>query len=196
MAMESDASFAILQSRVHEVWARFFMSTLEDRLAYTPTTVFAPFPFPVTADGDDVDNAGRVYLERRSRMLLDRNEGLTDAYNRFHDPEEQGADVLEFRAIHSDMDRAVLDAYGWPDIPTDCDFVVDYEVDDDGTSHKKKPWRYRWPDDVHHEVLARLLALNAERAAGEQRSGATNTAGPTKRPAIAAGPAPQEDGLF
>ena len=28
---------------------------------------------------------------------------------------------------------------------------------------KKFPWRYRWPDDVRDDVLARLLALNAER---------------------------------
>ena len=31
-----------------------------------------------------------------------------------------------------------------------------------------KPYRYRWPDEVRDEVLARLLALNAERAAEEK----------------------------
>jgi len=30
-------------------------------------------------------------------------------------------------------------------------------------SHKKLPWRYRWPEAVRDDVLARLLALNAER---------------------------------
>jgi hypothetical protein len=29
------------------------------------------------------------------------------------------------------------------------------------------PWRYRWPDPVREGVLARLLALNAERYAEE-----------------------------
>ena len=52
------------------------------------------------------------------------------------------------------MDRAVLDAYGWTDIPTDCEFLLDYEIDDDETGRRKKPWRYRWPDDIHDEVLA------------------------------------------
>jgi hypothetical protein len=28
---------------------------------------------------------------------------------------------------------------------------------------KRLPWRYRWPDSVRDDVLARLLALNAER---------------------------------
>jgi hypothetical protein len=32
---------------------------------------------------------------------------------------------------------------------------------------KKFPWRYRWPDAVRDDALARLLALNAERYAEE-----------------------------
>ncbi len=29
------------------------------------------------------------------------------------------------------MDRAVLDAYGWTDIPTDCEFLLDYEIEEE-----------------------------------------------------------------
>ena len=36
------------------------------------------------------------------------------------------------------------------------------------TGRRKLPWRYRWPDSVRDDVLARLLALNAERYAEEQ----------------------------
>ena len=36
---------------------------------------------------------------------------------------------------------------------------------------KKFPWRYRWPDDVRDDVLARLLALNAERYGEEVAQG-------------------------
>lgn len=39
------------------------------------------------------------------------------------------------------------------------------------TGRRKLPWRYRWPDDVRDEVLARLLALNAERYEEEVRLG-------------------------
>ena len=35
----------------------------------------------------------------------------------------------------------------------------------------KKPWRFRWPDEVRDEVLARLLKLNAERAEQEKLFG-------------------------
>ena len=43
------------------------------------------------------------------------------------------------------------------------EFLLDYEEDEDdedGSSRRKKPWRYRWPDDVRDEGLARLLELN------------------------------------
>ena len=59
-----------------------------------------------------------------------------------------------------------------PDIPTDCEFILDYEIDEEEWGDKKKPYRYRWPDEVRDEVLARLLELNAERAKEEARSGA------------------------
>jgi hypothetical protein len=36
---------------------------------------------------------------------------------------------------------------------------------------KKLPWRHRWPDAIRDDVLARLLALNAERYAEEQERG-------------------------
>jgi hypothetical protein len=36
---------------------------------------------------------------------------------------------------------------------------------------KKLPWRHRWPDAIRDDVLARLLALNAERYAEEQAMG-------------------------
>jgi len=44
-------------------------------------------------------------------------------------------------------------------------------------------WYRRWPDDIRDEVLARLLALNPERANRERSAGqvALNPAKPTKR---------------
>ena len=44
---------------------------------------------------------------------------------------------------------------------------------------RRKPYRYRWPDEVRDKVLARLLELNAERAAEEARAGTT---APAARP--------------
>jgi hypothetical protein len=104
--------------------------------------------------------------------MVRNNEGLTKTYNRFHDPDERDPEIERLRELHADMDRAVLAAYGWTDLPTACEFLLDYEVDDDEAGDRKKPWRHRWPDAVRDEVLARLLELNAERARQEARAGA------------------------
>lgn len=86
---------------------------------------------------------------------------------------ERGApDILKLQKLHDAMDRAILGAYGWTDLRPARDFFLDYEEEeseeDAGKPRKrKKPWRYRWPDEVRDEVLARLLALNRERARQE-----------------------------
>ena len=57
------------------------------------------------------------------------------------------------------------------------------------TGRRKLPWRYRWPDEVCDEVLARLLALNAERYAEEVAQGLhgkTKSTRPKKRLATTA----------
>ena len=86
-------------------------------------------------------------------------------------PYQRDADIAELRELHTAMDRAVLAAYGWSDLATDCEFLLDYAIDEAQWSAKKKPYRYRWPDPIRDEVLARLLELNAARAAAEARSG-------------------------
>ena len=114
--------------------------------------------------------------------MVENDEGLTRTYNRFHDPHEHDPEIARLRALHAAMDRAVLDAYGWQDVPTDCEFLLDYPIDEAEWGGRKKPWRYRWPDPVRDEVLARLLELNARRAEEERLSGeAAGAKGRTKR---------------
>ncbi len=163
--------FCVLQSRPHDLWARFFGSTMKDDLLYTPSDCFETFPFP---DGWETESAlegvGNEYYEFRASLMVRNDEGLTKTYNRFHDPYENDPDIAKLRELHAAMDRVVLDAYGWTDIPTDCEFLLDYEIDEKEWGTRKKPYRYRWPDAVRDEVLARLLELNAERAAEEVRA--------------------------
>ena len=133
-----------------------------------------------------------LHNDFRAALMVRNNEGLTKTYNRFHDPDERDPEILKLRELHAAMDRAVLDAYGWADIPTACDFLLDYEIDEEERGTKKKPYRYRWPDPVRDEVLARLLELNAQRAEEERLSGATAA---KKRGKKAAGkPAPRASG--
>lgn len=107
--------------------------------------------------------------------MLDTGQGTTELYNRFHDPEERSNAIGELRRRHDAMDRVVLDAYGWTDILPTCDFELEWEDDEEGANgrRRRKPWRYRWPEPVRDEVLARLLALNAQRAEEERLAGLT-----------------------
>ena len=225
--VESYAGFALLQSRPHEEWARLFGSSLGDTLRYTPSDCFDTFALPadlmhfcsisgksIGPGFDDLEEIGRVYYEARSSIMKSAGEGFTDTYNHFHDPAETSEGLLELRRLHGMMDRAVLAAYGWSDVPTACGFGLDYlDLEDDAqlpdelqeridsgelffcdandalafqgqlqahgaiTGRRKLPWRYRWPDAVRDDVLARLLALNAERYAEEVAQGLHGKAG-------------------
>lgn len=170
--LQTSSALCVLQSRVHEVWARFFSSTLGDALNYSPSDCFETFPFPERGETHPaLEVVGETYYNFRLSLMIENGEGMTKTYNRFHDPDERDPRIAELRRLHAAMDRAVLDAYGWDDIPVDCEFLLDYEIDEETWGRKKKPWRYRWPDEVHDEVLARLLALNAERAEEERAAG-------------------------
>ncbi|MBS2021772.1 MAG: N-6 DNA methylase [Deltaproteobacteria bacterium] len=194
--LASYAAFTALQSRIHELWARFFGSSLEDRLRYTPTDCFETFPFPKDWETHPkLEQAGARYYEHRARLMVRHNEGLTDTYNRFHDRDHDGSGVsgvpphevaeaiVELRRLHAEMDRAVLDAYGWSDVATTCVFELehDQDADDDSGRERRKPWRLRWPEAVRDAVLARLLKLNAERAEQERLGGESAEAKPGKK---------------
>ncbi len=175
-AFDDYRCFGLLQSRLHEVWVRFFASSLEDRLRYTPSDCFDTFPFAQGIEANaKMENSGRDYYECRAALMVRNNEGLTKTYNRFHDPNETSPDILKLRELHAAMDRAVLDAYGWTDLKPTCEFLLDYEEEDEddngAASKRKKPWRYRWPDEFRDEVLARLLELNKQRAEEEAIAG-------------------------
>ena len=76
---------------------------------------------------------------------------IQDRYE--HDPY-----VVTLRSLQAAMDSAVPEAYGWTDIPTDCKFLLDYEIDEEEqASTRKTPYRHRWPDEIRDEVLARVL---------------------------------------
>lgn len=198
--IERNAAFTCLQCRLHLVWAEQFSATMKDGQRYLPSDCFETFPFPDGFEtAAALEAAGREYYEFRAALMVRNNEGLTKTYNRFHDPEERSPDILKLRDLHAAMDAAVLTAYGWADLipQCQCEFLLDYEDEESeedfetvrpgdlasgassqslpvSRSHsrrRRKPWRYRWPDEIRDEVLARLLKLNAERAEEERLAG-------------------------
>jgi hypothetical protein len=171
--------FTILQSRIHEVWAHFFGSSLKDDPRYIPEACFETFPLPSGYIVDSgLESVGRLYYECRAKLMTGNNEGLTQTYNRLHDPEEEGPLTIKLRELHSEMDRVVLDAYGWTDLRPTCQFIAEFEDEEDESGEEsKKTFRYRWADEVRDDVLARLLELNRQRALEEGQVVIDETAG-------------------
>ena len=163
------AAFSAIQSRIHELWARSFSATMEDRLLYAPSDCFRTFPFPESFEAVPVlEVAGEAYHAFRAQLMIDRNEGLTKTYNRFHARGEKAPDIARLRVLHAEMDAAVLRAYGWENL---AGRAVPEFIEQDADEGKTPKTRLDWPAEFKDEVLARLLALNAERAAAERAAG-------------------------
>ncbi|WP_437650363.1 type IIL restriction-modification enzyme MmeI [Sorangium sp. So ce362] len=173
--------FAVLQSRTHVPWAWLLSSTLETRLNYSASDCFDTFPFPQPDPRTVIpalESIGEKLYETRASFMVDTNQGLTKTYNALKNPDSDDPRVLDLRALHEEMDRAVLAAYGWSDIavPPYCP-----KTDEDRAALQA----------FEDEVIDRLFVLNAERAEQEKQAAAA-AAPPAKgarKPAAARKPA-------
>jgi hypothetical protein len=84
------------------------------------------------------------------------------------DRNETAADIVRLRELHAEMDRAVFEAYGWHDL---AERAAPIFLDESNEDDHPYQGRLFWRSDFRDEVLARLLALNAERHAEEVRLG-------------------------
>ena len=169
VAIDESYGLCLLQSRVHEVWVRFFSSTMADTLRYVASDCFRTFPFPPNIETDATSEAaGDAYDVYRAKLMIERTEGLTKTYNRFHARSENARDIAHLRTLHAVMDAAVLRAYGWDDL---ADRAAPEFIEQEAEDGKTPKTRLDWPAEFKDEVLARLLALNGARAAAERAAG-------------------------
>jgi hypothetical protein len=157
IASEDAYHLGILSSRVHLTWTAAAGGTLEDRPRYTKSQCFDPFPFPAAdrAQQATIQSLAEE-LDRHRKRQQDEHPSLTltDMYNvlrklgenepldSFSATDRRVFDdglLLVLKDLHSKLDLAVLDAYGWP------------------------------ADISDEEILTRLVALNKDRAAEEAR---------------------------
>lgn len=152
-ARDDDYIFGVLHSKIHEVWARGMGTQLrevESGFRYTPTTTFETFPFPWPL-GQRVKAAQFVRaIEAAARELNTLREGwlnppgATDAYLKLRTLTNlYNARPTWLSKAHERLDRAVLDAYGWP------------------------------TDISDEDVLENLLNLNLQRARDSSLNGAS-----------------------
>jgi hypothetical protein len=126
---------------------------------YTPSDVFETFPLALSTSC--LDQIGRALDEERRELMLRRNLGLTKLYNLVNDPEISDAsdtDIARMRAIHVELDEAVMAAYDWSDIPLDHGFHTYRQME-----------RWTVSPAARVEILDRLLEENHRRAAEEAK---------------------------
>ena len=161
----SKTFFAISSSALHQMWSIKYGSTMRADPTYTPSTVFETFPRPYLTEESEraLEAIGRALDEERREIMLRRQLGLTALYNKVNDPALPGSadpDVARLRVIHRELDEAVMAAYGWDDVPLGHGFHT-----------YRKMTRWTISPAARVEVLDRLLALNHERAAAQDRKG-------------------------
>lgn len=150
-ALDDFASLAVLSSSLHQIWAIRYSSTLEARINYAPTDVFATLPRPASAV--NLNELGERLHVERGRVMLDRALGLMSLYNQVHDPAVTDPAIVRLRALHTEIDLAVLAAYGWSSF--------DPEI---GHHPTKIGTRWTFSASARFEVLDRLLVENHRRA--------------------------------
>ena len=159
-ARADDYFFGVLHSRVHEVWARRLGTQLreaESGFRYTPTTTFETFPFPWPPGREPAGDPRVAAIAAAAAELVAKRDAWLNPMNPTNVPGTSqvpgtlmatSASTTPPRTLtalynarpawldlaHRGLDAAVLAAYGWP-----------ADLSDD-------------------EILARLLALNLERA--------------------------------
>ncbi|KSW20820.1 DNA methyltransferase [Cellulomonas sp. B6] len=154
-ATDSFADLAVLCSSAHVAWVLKYASAMRNDPRYTPSDVFETFPMP-PAKSQLAEIGEKVERERRAIMVR-RGIGLTQLYglvNSAATSDVSNRDVGRLRALHTELDEAVMASYGWCDLTLDHGFYLDRQVERWAVSHQART-----------EILDRLLEENHRRAA-------------------------------
>ncbi len=185
-AREDDAFFGLLQSQVHEVFVRFFSSTLGDALNYSSTDAFEPFPMPL-----ELERRGRLAAVAeelyafRADLMVGQQIGLTELYGRYHDEADSSTGIAKLRDLHRALDAEVLGAYGWSDLALNHGF-----------SNTQGGTRLSVSDSARTTLITRLLGLNQDRHAGEENRGGHGKRARNVASRVRSRPDPESPSLF
>ncbi len=145
-ARDDDYFFGVLHSRLHEVWALATSSRhgIGNDPTYNNTTCFETFPFPWSPGQEPAGDARVEAIAEAARALVAQRDAWLHPAGASEAELKQRTLTNLYNArptwldlAHRRLDAAVLEAYGWP------------------------------RDLSDEELLARLLALNLERAGAE-----------------------------
>ncbi len=183
IALSDAHDLGVLSSTPHVAWALASGSWLGvgNDPVYVKTKCFETFPFPDAKPElkTRIRDLAEQLDSHRKRQQAQRDDlTLTGMYNVFEKLKagdalnakekvihEHGL-VAVLKTLHDELDRAVLDAYGWSDLALLLEVVNGNAVAGASGTPATRDDCKRALDDA---LLERLVALNAERAAEEQR---------------------------
>ncbi|EBA00633.1 class I SAM-dependent DNA methyltransferase [Marinobacter sp. ELB17] len=168
--------FGVLSSRIHSLWAFFAGGRLGvgNDPRYNKTRCFETFPFLISNSETEskISHIAEKIGDHRERQQSEHPRlTLTGMYNvieKLRADEEltikdktihQQGLLSVLRELHDDLDRAVFEAYGWPDL---AEKLV-------GQPGATTPLSDKPADqaEAEEELLMRLVALNKQRAQEE-----------------------------
>lgn len=170
-ASDDYALLAFLSSAPHYWWAIDRASTMKGDLRYTPTDVFETLVRPPLTER--LRASGKRIDAFRGELMQRRGIGLTAVYNLAHDPACQDDDIVELRCIHEEIDKAVVDAYGWHDLLDEAgqtppaDATHEMLPLDHGFHETDQGTRYTVGLLARTEIIDRLRQLNHQAYADE-----------------------------
>ncbi len=180
-ALDTPADQAVLSSSAHQLWAIRYGSGMRGDPRYTPSDVFETFARPTPTA--QLHSIGTTLDSERRDVMLRRGMSLTSLYNLVNSSQVSDSsdqDVARIREIHVELDRLVLDAYGWGDLDLDYGF------------HScRKMQRWTLGPSAQVELLDRLLEENHRRAPAEAGSKTSRAKGKNVKAASVDG-----EGLF
>ena len=142
--------YGVMSSSIHLAWCFARCTTMKNDFTYTPNRLFEPFPFPNI--NDNVKQIAKTLDEKRCKVMVNEEIGLTKLYNKIHDLKCTQSEIIELRKIHSELDYAVLSAYGWDDVSLQHDF-----------NETGQGIRYFPSKKASREILTRLTLLNKQK---------------------------------
>ncbi|MFD8266930.1 Eco57I restriction-modification methylase domain-containing protein [Streptomyces althioticus] len=174
-ASDDRAMLSLLSSAVHYWWAIDNSSTMKADLNYAPSAVFDTLFRP--AFTKRMRDAGILLDNFRRDLMISRNMGLTATYNLVHDPSCQDKEIVELRRIHEEIDKAVVEAYGWQDLldesgkTSPADSIHETFPLDHGFHETDQGTRYTLGLLARTEIIDRLRQLNHQAYADEVHLG-------------------------
>jgi type I restriction-modification system DNA methylase subunit len=154
-ATQDHSALSLLQSSIHEIWARRYSSSLRNDMRYCSTTAFETFPWPKQQHKlwTQLSDLAQLLQKQRLQALQNSNYGLQKIYNAIHDPNNQQPQIQTLRETHTKIDRAVLQCYQWNDLisPQSHSFQFD-----------NKHRRFNLNPKLQNEILHRLSKLNQQ----------------------------------